>query len=75
MTVERCGYDPSLAVQSASAKSAMVFLLCWLPAILGIVMIVCLVIYKLDKLYPKIQKELEDRRKAVKEKISTENES
>ena len=75
MTVERCGYDPSLAVQSASAKSAMVFLLCWLPAILGIVMIVCLAIYKLDKLYPKIQKELEDRRKAVEEKISTENES
>lgn len=38
-------------------------------------MIVCLGIYKLDKLYPKIQKELEDRRKAVEEKISTENES
>ncbi|MBR3405139.1 MAG: hypothetical protein IKG91_07600 [Firmicutes bacterium] len=74
MTVERCGYDPSLAVQSAEAKSAMVFLLCWLPAILGIVMIVCLAIYKLDKKYPQIQKELEERRSVADEKTSVQSE-
>ena len=62
MAVERSGYDPGLAVQSESARSAMVFLLCWLPVILGVCIVVCLLLYQLDKLYPQVQKELDARR-------------
>ena len=61
LAVEKSGYDPALAVQSASAKAAMNFCLCWLPAILGLGMILCLVIYKLDKIYPEVQRDLEAR--------------
>lgn len=62
MLIDMSGYDAALPVQPASAVTMTTFCLCYFPAILGLVMIACLAAYKLDKIYPDIQKELEARR-------------
>lgn len=59
--IEGSGYDTALAVQGAGAKAAANFCLCWLPAILGLIMTVLMFLYKLDKIYPDIQKDLQAR--------------
>lgn len=65
--VDHFGYNADLLVQPDSAKGAMTFCLCWLPAILGVAMIICLILYHLDKIYPDIQKELMERRNKAEE--------
>lgn len=56
------GYDPTVTVQSASAITALKLLFSWLPCIFCAAGTLMLVFYKLDKIYPQIQKELTERR-------------
>lgn len=56
------GYDAKAAVQSTSAVTAIRFNYIWLPTILFGVIIVLMLFYTLDKQYPAIRKELEERR-------------
>ena len=56
-------YDGTLAVQSESAKAAISFIYNWLPVGLIVVTFFIMMTYKLDKELPKIQKELDERRK------------
>lgn len=58
------GYDATLAVQSE--KAVFVINLCYtlIPMACGIIACVLLLFYDLDKLYPRIQKELAERRSA-----------
>ena len=65
VVIDASHYDVALAVQPASAVAMTTFCLCYLPAILGVVMIVCLAVYQLDKIYPDIQKDLEERRNRI----------
>lgn len=55
------GYDGTLAVQPESAVKAINALFLYIPFILLIIIVICLCFYNLDKLYPKIMKELEER--------------
>ena len=57
------GYDGTLAVQSESAKTAITIIYNWLPVGLIVVTFFIMMTYKLDKELPKIQKELDERRK------------
>ena len=56
-------YDGTALVQSTSAVSAIKAMYLYIPAMLLIASIVTMSFYKLDKQFPKIQKELEERRK------------
>lgn len=60
------GYDGTLAVQPASAVSAINGLFLYTPVILLIIIAVFLYFYDLDKHYPKIMKELEQRERGLK---------
>ena len=55
------GYDGNLAVQSASANNAIVFLFNWLPMIGLAILVVLGILYKLDKELPTIKADLEKR--------------
>lgn len=57
------GYKGELPVQSDSAKAAISFIYNWLPVGLLVVTFFIMMTYKLDKELPKIEKELEERRK------------
>lgn len=54
-------YDGTLAVQSAHALETIQNLFIWGVSLLGMIMIVILVFYKLDKEYPAVMKELLER--------------
>lgn len=56
-------YDGTALVQSTSAVSAIKAMYLYIPAMLLIASIVTMSFYRLDKQFPKIQKELEERRK------------
>lgn len=56
--MESAGYDGNLAVQSAQASATIQNLFVYGVSILGVVMIVILLFYKLDKEYPTIMQEL-----------------
>lgn len=60
--VDRGGYDASLSVQSGNAVFAINLCYTLIPMLCGILAIVLLSFYKLDKIYPKIQEELMERR-------------
>lgn len=55
-------YDGTLAVQSQSAINMILFICVYLPAILLVVMYLIFRKYDLDKQYPQIVKELEERK-------------
>lgn len=52
------GYDGALAAQPASALATISNMFIWGVTILGVIMIVVMLFYKLDKEYPQIMKEL-----------------
>ncbi len=56
------GFDSSLAVQPASAISAIVALFSWIPAAFFVVIIILMKFYDLDDRMPQIKAELEERR-------------
>ncbi|WP_163536286.1 MFS transporter [Gracilibacillus sp. YIM 98692] len=49
------------AIQPDSAITAIIFMFVWIPIIVSAIMIVILSFYKLDKLYPLIVKDLQER--------------
>lgn len=55
-------YDAEAAVQSAKAVMSLKLLFIWLPCIFCGVGTLLLCFYKLDKIYPEIQKDLAERR-------------
>ena len=56
-------YDSTAAVQTAEALTAIKAMYLYIPMALLVCSIVIMYFYKLDKQFPQIQKELEDRRK------------
>lgn len=59
--MESTGYDGNLTVQSELAMQTIQNLFVYGISILGVIMIVILLFYKLDKEYPQIMKELLER--------------
>lgn len=59
------GYDGSAAVQSAAAQNAISINFIVLPAAMFLGIIVINLFYKLDKMYPQIKADLDQRRTAV----------
>lgn len=57
------GYKEGLSTQSSAVLSSIDFIFIWLPLVIGIIIIILMFMYKLDKEYPKIIKELHDRKK------------
>lgn len=58
------GYNGALAVQSESALATISNMFIWGVSILGVIMILVMLFYKLDKEYPQIIKELMERERA-----------
>lgn len=56
-------YDSTAVTQTAEALTAIKAMYLYIPMILLVCSIVTMHFYKLDKQFPQIQKELEDRRK------------
>jgi len=54
-------FDASLPIQPESAITAMKFMMIGLPAILSLLQFLALMFYNLDKIYPTIIKDIEDR--------------
>lgn len=52
------GFDASVAVQSADALSSITLSFAWIPAICGIISVICLVAFDLDKKYDKVVADL-----------------
>lgn len=59
-------YNPAAAVQSANALTAIRAMYLYAPVVLLICSIITMFFYRLDKQFPQIQKELEERRAAQK---------
>lgn len=57
------GYDGLAATQTQSAINAIYGLYFWVPIVMGIIIIVLYAFYHLDKEYPQIMRELEEREK------------
>ncbi len=62
------GFDEYAAVQTATAQSFITAMYIWVPIIMNIGSIITMSFYDLDKIYPNIIKELDERRKAVCQK-------
>lgn len=58
------GYNGTLAVQSASANAAIVFLYNWFPMIIFILMFIIAMNYKVDSIRPQMNADLEAKHKA-----------
>ncbi|MFC0469302.1 MFS transporter [Halalkalibacter kiskunsagensis] len=56
------GYVGGVAEQSASANTTLIALFVYLPLVFSIIQIIFLYFYKLDKEYPQILKELQERK-------------
>lgn len=61
-------YDSAAAVQTAEALTAIKAMYLYIPAVLLICSVVTMSFYRLDKQFPEIQKELEERRSRQQEK-------
>lgn len=57
-------FDSELAVQAASAQNCITVMYIWIPVAMNIASIVTMLFYDLDKIYPDILKELDERRAA-----------
>lgn len=62
LILDKGGYDSTVAAQSESAINAIQFNYLVLPSILFGLIILCMFFYTLDKKYPAIREELEERR-------------
>ena len=62
------GFDATAAVQSTTAQSYIAAMYIWVPVVMNIGSIVTMMFYDLDKIYPDIIKELDERRKAACQK-------
>lgn len=58
------GFDAALSVQSATAQSYITTMYIWVPIVMNIATIITMMFYNLDKIYPQIIKELDERRAA-----------
>ena len=58
------GFDAVLSVQSATAQSYITTMYIWVPIVMNIATIIIMMFYNLDKIYPQIIKELDERRAA-----------
>lgn len=58
------GFDAVLSVQSATAQSYITTMYIWVPIVMNITTIITMMFYNLDKIYPQIIKELDERRAA-----------
>lgn len=58
------GYVGGVAEQTDSAISMIIFLFVWVPAIMGILQLIILKFYKLDKIYPQILVDLQTRKES-----------
>lgn len=56
------GYNGNLAVQPNKAVISMNISMNYMPAFCCLIIMICLIAYKLDNLYPQIQKELDERK-------------
>ena len=59
--MQSTGYDGNLQVQSVEALQTIQNLFIYGVSILGVIMIVIMIFYKLDKEYPQIMRELLER--------------
>ena len=64
------GFKGTEAVQTAGANSAIIKLYSIMPCVLAVLMIVILLKYDLDKRYPQIMKDLEERAKKNKGELA-----
>ena len=58
------GFDAALSVQSTTAQSYITTMYIWVPIVMNIATIITMMFYNLDKIYPQIIKELDERRAA-----------
>ena len=56
------GFDASLTMQSASTQTAITAMYIWVPVVTCIATIITMLFYDLDKIYPDIIRELNERR-------------
>ncbi len=56
------GFDAALAVQTTTAQSYITAMYIWVPIVMNIASIITMAFYNLDKIYPQIIKELDERR-------------
>ena len=56
------GFDANLAVQTTTAQSYITAMYIWVPIVMNIATIITMMFYDLDKIYPQIVKELDERR-------------
>lgn len=52
------GFDHTLEIQSGPALSAITFSFAWIPAIIAVIIVICMVLFDLDKVYDKIIEDL-----------------
>lgn len=57
------GFDEYAAVQTATAQNFIAAMYIWVPIIMNVGSIITMAFYDLDKIYPNIIKELDERRK------------
>ncbi len=58
------GFDAALSVQTTTAQSYIAAMYIWVPIVLNVATIITMMFYNLDKIYPQIVKELDERRAA-----------
>ncbi len=58
------GFDAALSVQTTTAQSYITAMYIWVPIVLNVATIITMMFYNLDKIYPQIVKELDERRAA-----------
>ena len=57
------GFDADLAVQTATAQNYIAAMYIWVPIVMNVASMITMSFYNLDKIYPNIIKELDERRK------------
>ena len=58
------GFDASLTAQTTTAQSYITSMYIWVPIVMNIASVITMLFYNLDKIYPQIIKELDERRAA-----------
>lgn len=52
------GFDSALETQSAAALSAITCSFAWIPAVIAVIIVICMVCFNLDKRYDRVVKDL-----------------
>lgn len=58
------GFDASLTAQTTTAQNYITSMYIWVPIVMNIATVITMLFYNLDKIYPQIIKELDERRAA-----------